>query len=165
MAFNAYLSITGQKTGVVKGSVIQKGREGQIAVYAVQHEVVSPRDAGSGQATGKRQYKPLVITKEIDQASPVLHQLMTTNESLKEVKLNFYGPTKGVVSGAGVETLIYSIKLSNAAISRVTTIMENNKIEPGKTLPVLEEVVFVFGGIEWTWTAGGITSSDSLSIV
>jgi hypothetical protein len=32
--------------------------------------VVSPRDAASGQATGKRQHKPFTITKELDKMSP-----------------------------------------------------------------------------------------------
>lgn len=32
--------------------------------------IVSPHDDASGQATGKRQHKPLVITKEIDKMSP-----------------------------------------------------------------------------------------------
>jgi type VI protein secretion system component Hcp len=36
--------------------------------------VVSPRDAASGQATGKRQHKPMTITKEMDAASPALVQ-------------------------------------------------------------------------------------------
>lgn len=34
--------------------------------------VVSPRDAASGQATGKRQHKPYVISKNYDKSSPQL---------------------------------------------------------------------------------------------
>jgi len=36
------------------------------------HEIVSPRDAASGQATGKRSHSPITITKEIDKSSPLL---------------------------------------------------------------------------------------------
>ncbi len=36
------------------------------------HEVKSPRDAASGQATGKRMHKPLVVTKELDKSTPLL---------------------------------------------------------------------------------------------
>ena len=36
-ALNAYLKLKGQKQGEIKGSVTQKGREGRIAVIAVQH--------------------------------------------------------------------------------------------------------------------------------
>lgn len=36
--------------------------------------VVSPRDSASGLPTGKRQHKPMVITKELDKSTPVLMQ-------------------------------------------------------------------------------------------
>jgi len=39
-------------------------------VIAVEHEVLSPCDAASGLPTGKRQHKPLSITKEVDKSSP-----------------------------------------------------------------------------------------------
>jgi hypothetical protein len=35
-------------------------------------EVVSPRDAASGLPTGKRQHKPMTITKELDKSTPKL---------------------------------------------------------------------------------------------
>jgi hypothetical protein len=35
-------------------------------------EIVSPRDSASGLPTGKRQHKPLTITKELDRSSPLL---------------------------------------------------------------------------------------------
>ena len=65
MALTAYLRVVGTRQGEIKGSVTQKGREGRIAVIAVSHELLSPRDAATGQATGKRQHKPFVITKEL----------------------------------------------------------------------------------------------------
>ena len=71
MALNAYLKLKGQKSGEVKGSVTQKGRENSIMVIAVEHEIISPRDAASGLPTGKRHHKPLTITKEVDKSSPV----------------------------------------------------------------------------------------------
>ena len=37
--------------------------------------VPNPRDSASGQATGKRQHKPITITKEWDAASPQLMKL------------------------------------------------------------------------------------------
>jgi hypothetical protein len=36
--------------------------------------IVSPRDSASGLPTGKRQHKPIVITKELDKSSPLLFQ-------------------------------------------------------------------------------------------
>ena len=47
MALNAFMRLKGQKQGVIKGSVAQKGREESIMVIAVSHEIVSPRDPAS----------------------------------------------------------------------------------------------------------------------
>ncbi len=38
----------------------------------VTYDIVSPRDAATGLATGKRMHKPFVITKEVDKSSPSL---------------------------------------------------------------------------------------------
>jgi type VI secretion system secreted protein Hcp len=155
MALNAYLTAIGQKQGQLKGGVTQKGREGSIAVYAVDHEILSPRDAASGLPTGKRQHKPITITKEIDKATPLLLKALVTNEVLTEVILKFFSANPN-----GVETNNYIIKLTNATIASVHTGMENNKLEPGLKLPVLEQVSFVYQKIEWTWVDGGITTGD-----
>ncbi len=49
----------------------------KIEVKDLQQDVakmadVKGGDAASGMATGKRQHKPLTITKELDKASPLL---------------------------------------------------------------------------------------------
>ena len=66
MSSIAYLSLKGQKTGVVKGSVKTRGHIGTILVTAASHEIVSPRDPQSGLPTGSRQHKPFIITKGTD---------------------------------------------------------------------------------------------------
>jgi hypothetical protein len=40
------------------------------------YSVKSPRDAASGQASGKRQHKPFTFVKEIDKSSPTLMKTM-----------------------------------------------------------------------------------------
>jgi hypothetical protein len=42
MAQNAYLALTGQKLGEIRGSVTQKGFENLILVIAAQHALISP---------------------------------------------------------------------------------------------------------------------------
>ena len=69
---SGFLTLTGQKQGQIKGSVTQKGREGTIEVIGLSHSILSPRDAASGLPSGKRMHKPLVITKELDIASPLI---------------------------------------------------------------------------------------------
>src|SRR6478672_10887733 len=92
MALNAYLKLKGAKQGPIEGSVTQKGREKKIMVIAVSHEIVSPRDPASGLPTGKRMHKPFVITKELDKSSPILYQVLCTNENVSEWTLEFWTP-------------------------------------------------------------------------
>ena len=161
MALNAYLKLKGQKQGEIKGSVIQKGREGKIMVIAVSHEIVSPRDAASGLPTGKRQHKPLVITKELDKSSPLLYTALCTNENIPELELQFWSSAGGgSVGGAGKETQHYTVKLTNANIVDIRFAMLNNKNPELTRYAEYEEVAFTYQKIEWIWVMGGITSTD-----
>lgn len=47
-----------------------KAGGGSIELLAFENAVVTPREAGSGLATGRRQYQPLLIRKRIDKSSP-----------------------------------------------------------------------------------------------
>ena len=159
MALNAYLKLKGQKQGQIKGSVTQKGREGTVLVFAVDHSIVSTRDSASGQATGKRMHKPIKITKEVDKASVPLYSALVTNENLPEWELNFWRPkTQG--RSTGVEVQYFTIKLTNAKVSSIHLVKPNTKDPNLHTLPDYEEVEFVYQKIEWTWTDGGITAID-----
>lgn len=145
-ALNAYLKLKGQKTGDIKGSVTQKGREGTIAVIAVSHEIVSPRDSASGLPTGKRMHKPFVITKELDKSTPILYQALVNNENIPEFEL-------AVFSDKLAKAPAYTVKLSNASISEIRLVTTPE----GKDAM---EVSFTYQKIEWTWVDGGITASD-----
>lgn len=158
MAYEGYLIAKAQKQGQIKGSVTQKGREGWILVYGFHHEIVSPRDAASGLATGKRQHKPLTITKEIDKSTPLLYQAFVNNENFSEVTLRFFTSDLKV---AGKEIQNYTIKLINANIISIVDDMANNKIAENAKLPILEIISFTYQKIEWTWTDGAITATDS----
>jgi type VI secretion system secreted protein Hcp len=154
-ALTAYLKLKGQRSGPVIGSVMQKGREGTIAVLGASHEVVSPRDAASGLASGKRMHKPLVITKEVDKSSPILYRMLTTNENISELSLQFYRP--GVT---GVEQQFYTVKLTNATIASIRFTQPDTLRPETRGLPETEEISFTYQKIEWTWTDGGITAMD-----
>ena len=155
MSQTAYLTLTGKKQGKITGGVTQKGREGSIAVYSYNHSIVSPRDAASGLPTGKRQHRPILITKEIDKSTPLLFSALVNNETLTEVSIKFYAPLP-----TGIEKQIYTIKLTNATISSIVQDMELNKTDPGIKLPVLEEINFTYQKIQITWEDGGITAGD-----
>lgn len=160
MALNAYLKLKGQKSGQIKGSVIQKGRENMIEVNAYSHEIVSPRDAASGLPTGRRMHKPFVITKELDKSSPILYNVMVTNETLTEFELKFFAANSGSRVNAGAEVNHYTIKLTNANIASIRSVMRNNNDAELAKFPVEEEISFTYQKIEWTWVDGGITALD-----
>src|SRR5262245_41029320 len=92
MALNAYLRIKGEKQGEIKGSVTQRGREGKILVVGASHSIESPRDATSGLPTGGRVHEPFIITKELDQSTPLLYNTLVNNESIIEWELQFWQP-------------------------------------------------------------------------
>jgi type VI secretion system secreted protein Hcp len=125
------MKITGQKTGVFKGDSTQKGHEDEILVSGYQFELDSPRDAASGQATGKRQYKPIVVTKQLGASSPQLVQACATNENLNKVVIDFYKSDR-----TGKLVNFYRVTLTDASIS------SDKQYSAGNT--VNEDIAFVF---------------------
>ncbi len=160
MALNAYLKLKGQKQGDIKGSVTQKGREGKIMVIAVHHEIISPRDAASGLPTGKRMHKALVITKELDKASPLLYNALVNNENIPEWELQFWTPQLSAAGGVGAEKQHYTVKLTNANIASIEFTMANNKNPELMRYAEYENIAFTYQKIAWTWTDGGISAED-----
>jgi type VI secretion system secreted protein Hcp len=161
MALATYMRLKGQKQGEIKGSCEQKGRENSIIVIAVNHDLISPRDGESGLPTGKRTHKPLVITKELDKATPLLYNSLVHNENLTDVELKFYKPQIRATGGMGQEVNHFNIKLTNATIASITMRMPNNKHPELKQFETYEEVSFTYERIEWTWVEGGVTGYDS----
>jgi type VI secretion system secreted protein Hcp len=159
MALNAYLRLKGQKTGEVKGSVTQKGREGKIMVIAASHSILSPRDPQSGLPTGMRMHKPFVITKEADKSSPVLYNMLVTNENISDWELQFWSPALAS-PGAGQEVQSHTVKLVNANIASIDFRMLNNKNPDLMRYAEYEEIAFTYQKITWTWNDGGITAGD-----
>jgi type VI secretion system secreted protein Hcp len=160
MALNAYLKLKGQKQGEIKGSSTQRGRENAIVVIATHHEISSPRDTNSGLPTGKRLHKPLVITKELDQSTPLLYTALVTNENLIEWELQFWRSVAGP-AGAGQEEQDYTITLSNASIASIESVQPNNRNPELAKLAEYENIAFTYQKIQWTWVKGGITAVDS----
>ncbi len=156
MALNAYLRLEGQKSGVIKGSVTQKGREDSIMVIAFNHEVLSPRDTNTGLPTGQRQHKVLTLTKEIDKATPLLMNTLITNENLKKWTLRFWRPS----SSTGIEKQFFTIQLINANISDIRMEMLNNMYPENVAHKEREHVSFTYQKIIWTYEDGGITCMD-----
>ena len=145
-----YLSLA-SSTGDIKGSVVAAGHEGSIEVFSISHSIVQETDPATGQATGKRQHKPFVITKELDQASPLLAKALTNVETLTTWSLGFWRAS----ATSGKMENYYTIELTNAQVSSIVT--------RGSNFGVIEMVSFTYQKITWTWVDGGITHQDDWS--
>ena len=160
MAMMAYMYAKGQKTGQIKGSVTQKGREDSVAVIAVSHSIISPRDPQSGLPTGQRMHKPCVITKELDKSTPLFYNVLCTNENLSEVTFKFWTPQIKAGTGVGGEVQHYTVKLTNANVASIDFRMANIRHVDLAKFTEYEEISMTYQKIEWTWTDGGITAGD-----
>ena len=111
-----FLTLTGAIQGQIKGDVIQKGKEGQIAIIAVCNSASRQFDPATGLLTGPRVFEPFTFLKTTDRSSPQLYQALTTGEKLS-VKLNFF-----TTNQLGQEVLSQTITLTNALITSINEV-------------------------------------------
>ncbi len=136
-----YVSVTGTLQGPFKGEVFTKGLEGKFAGLSFDYEVVSPRDAASGQAAGKRQHKPIRIKKPYGPASLQFYAALTKNEPLSVV-MDFMA-----TDASGAMVLDHTIKLVNASVASVK--MHSDK-DVAPAAPATDVIELVFQQIEIT---------------
>ena len=160
MAMMAYMYAKGQKSGAINGSVTQRGRENSIAVISAAHSITNPRDPQSGLPTGQRTHHPFVATAEVDKATPLLYQVLCTNESLTSVTFKFWTPQLESPSGVRSEVQSYTITLTNANIASIDFHLPNIRNPDLQKYPEYTEIAFTYQKIEWVWTDGGITAGD-----
>lgn len=144
MAQKFYMTIKGTKQGTIKGGSTR--HQDWTEVISFSFDVKAPVDAGTGQATGRRQHKPVIIVRETDSASPLLYQALVSNETLKSVSLSFARP-----NGSGNEEVYQTIELTNATIVKyktfagheeVTVNFENSSANSGPYRRLQHEIFF-----------------------
>ncbi|RMK29079.1 hypothetical protein IPC95_14185 [Pseudomonas aeruginosa] len=109
----------------------------------------------SGQPTGQRVHKPVVITKVFDKASPLLLAALTSGERLTKVEIQWYR-----TSAAGTQEHYYTTVLEDAIIVDIKDYMHNCQ-DPGNAhFTHLEDVHFTYRKITWTHEVSGTSGSD-----
>ncbi|MCP3098206.1 type VI secretion system tube protein Hcp [Myxococcus sp. K15C18031901] len=153
-----YLAANGKD---IKGESTQTslGREDSIECVYYEQGVITAREAGSGLATGRRQYQPLLIRKRIDKASPLLMKALTENEAI-EATFKFFRPSP---AGDGTTDQFYTVTIKQGRVASIKQVVQDTIIPATATNPPLEEVTFVFHTISWTVSEGGVTHEDSWS--
>ncbi|NPC71204.1 type VI secretion system tube protein Hcp [Corallococcus sp. AB004] len=145
----------------IKGESTQTslGREESIECVYYEQSVITAREAGSGIATGRRQYQPLLIRKRIDKSSPLLMKALTENQAI-EASFKFFRPNP---TGDGTTEQFYTVHFSQGRVASIKQMVMDTIVPATSTNPPLEEVTFVFHTIGWTFTNGGVTHEDSWS--
>lgn len=158
MAETVHLYLKANGTDI-KGDSTQTslGRENSIECLYYEQGVITAREAGSGMATGRRQYAPLMIRKRIDRSSPLLMKAMVENQAV-EGTFKFFRPNP---TGDGTTEQFYTVSIKQGRIASVKQYVPDTLVPASSTEPPLEEVTFVFHTIAWTISNGGVTHEDS----
>jgi type VI secretion system secreted protein Hcp len=144
-----FIAVEGTKQGKFKGESPAMAFKDQSRVLKFSYGVVSPRDVSTGQASGKRQHKPIVITREPGAASPQFFTALVTNEALKPVVIKFVR-----ANVTGVNEVQQIITLTNPTISDLRQYVGDD----GRWL---EDVAFVFQQIQIENIPSKIVAADS----
>jgi type VI secretion system secreted protein Hcp len=158
MALPMYLK--GLKIGgaEVKGGCDQAGNEGKILVQATEQLVHVPVNPQTGLTSGVRQHGPLVILKNIDKSTPSLYQALVNGTVVDEATLEYVHIDK-----TGKQVVFFTKKIENAVVISIKDWTWNclDSDPSKKGFGNMEEVSFTYEKVTWTFTDGGVSSSDN----
>lgn len=145
----------------VKGESTQEslGRKDSIECLFYEQKVITAREAGSGMATGRRQYEPLLVRKRIDKSSPLILKALVENAKI-DATFKFFRPSP---KGDGTTQQFYTVAIKDGRVASVKQLNPDTIVPATSTEPALEEVSFVFHTISWTFTDGGVSHQDTWS--
>jgi type VI secretion system secreted protein Hcp len=143
------MTLTGTRAGVMPPRRDQK--PDGMPVIQFEYEVVSPRDAASGQASGRRIHHPLKVVHEVNEWSPFLLPALVTNELFSSVIVEFFKTEDG-----GRSIKYYEIRITHVNASSLRQFTENDQF--------LEELQFTFQTIEETQFPTENLGSDSIAL-
>jgi type VI secretion system secreted protein Hcp len=154
-AYEFYVQIEGTKQGKFKAECGQKEWKDAMAGIDFAYEVTTATEVGTGQASGRRQHKPIVITKEVGAASPQLFQALVQNEVLKSVLISFVE-----TNAEGVVEVVHTIKLTNARVTSLKTFLGTSS--GSKDMRLLETFSLSFQRIDIENKPGKTMASDDV---
>lgn len=109
VAADIYLNVRTKRAGDLKGESTAPDHENEIIAHGFQFGLASGSAIGSSAATSRRQYKHLVVVKQLDSASTALMSALASNDEVKALKLSLRKP------GAGQEDF-FTITLGAARV-------------------------------------------------
>jgi len=165
MAVPAFMRISGTTQGPITKGASSSDSIGNHAVedhvdecriLEIKHNVFKPADPHSGQPTGQRVHEPLIVTKLMDKASPLLYNALASGETLTEVEMKFYR-----TSAAGSLEHYATWLLNSAIIVGMRAVMPNILDRSFEQYGQLEEVSFSYAAITWSQIVAGTEATDT----
>ena len=132
----AYVTITGAKSGQIKGTSTLRGNEGKIECIGFSYLAKGQVSSSSGAGAGKSAGGTIVLVKHVDSSTPALMQALASNEVLTSVIIEFY-------KGNGDRmALTQTVKLTNAYISQVFQYAGTTALDKSSDSNPSEELTF-----------------------
>jgi type VI secretion system secreted protein Hcp len=135
-ASDIFLLVQAKRAGKIKGESVAPGHADEILVKSWHWAVDGSSAVGSVQATARRSYSGLTITKGIDSASTALMSALATNDEIKEAKLTMRKAGEGQVEyltitlkGARVSHLDHSVDETGDVREVVTILFTKVEVE------------------------------------
>jgi type VI secretion system secreted protein Hcp len=125
----------------ITGTGRQKGREGTMTVVAFRHEIKADLDPVTLKPSGNRTHGALVVAKNLDFATPALHEAHA-NKSKLSVTLRLYRMPR-----SGNEFNYMAIHLAEAQITSINLVMPFS--QTNELLHEYEEISFIYKSIGW----------------
>ena len=133
------------------------GREDSIECLSYLDAVRTAREKGSGLATGRRTFEPIVIRKRIDKSSPLLAKALCMNQVIA-AQFKFFRPNP---AGDGSTEHFFTIEIDAGRLSSIKRLSPDTIDPASATEPPTEEVSFVFHNITWTYEPTGASHHDN----
>lgn len=159
MPMTAHMELTGMNQGKIDGSCDMEGRENTVLVYGYEHIVHIPRDVHGGLPTGKRVHGSFQMLKEVDKSSPKLYQALCTGEQLSNVTLKLYR-----IDVTGSEEHYFTVVLEKAIVVQMKGYKPTSFVKENDSYRDMEELLFSYEKIRWTWEVDGIETEDSWKV-
>jgi type VI secretion system secreted protein Hcp len=107
-----YLHVQAKRAGKVKGEAVSPNHVDDIVVKGWGWGIQANTAMGSTEATSRRSYTALTVTKQVDCASTALMSALVTNDEIKEAVLTMRRT-------GGDHEAFFTVTLKNARVTRV----------------------------------------------
>jgi type VI secretion system secreted protein Hcp len=139
-----------------EGTMLEGPREnGSSLVFEYDHKVYLPYDMEENKIQGSRRIGSFTITKDVDQLTPQLYEMVCLGRSCKEVEITLYK-----INEEGDEAPYFKYLLEDAKIVSVENLMPSTKILENENVGHLEQVNFLAKKFTWEYLEGGIIYTE-----